>query len=134
MLFYYKIFLILILKAIGSISIREIDPYGHFIIIEHNGITTDKQQDMVGWILKRSIDSYTDIIYRFPNDFILKPKSFVKILSREASKTRYSFEKNNILVAESIRTWATGVKSITNRLYDANGDEQDIFTQIYQSI
>ncbi|CAF3465927.1 unnamed protein product, partial [Rotaria sp. Silwood2] len=72
-----------------------------------------------------------DIIYRFPNDFTLKSKSFVKILSRQASKRRYSYEKNHILVADSIETWATGVKTIINRLIDANGDERDIITQTF---
>ncbi|CAF1071870.1 unnamed protein product [Rotaria sordida] len=118
-------------KRVGSISIGEIDRYGHFIIIEHNGLTTDKEQDMVGWTLNRSIDSYKDIIYRFPNDFTLKSKSSVKILSREASQGRYSYEKNNILVAQSISTWGTGVKTIINRLIDANGDERDVLTQTF---
>ncbi|CAF3365161.1 unnamed protein product [Rotaria socialis] len=118
-------------KEQGSILIREIDPYGHFIIIEYNGLITDKEQDMVGWTLKRSIDSYTDIIYRFPNDFTLKPKSFIKILSKHASKTRYSYEKKNILVADSVPTWGTGIKIIINRLIDANGDERDVFTQTF---
>ncbi len=87
---------------------------------------------MVGWTLKRSIDSYQNIIYRFPNDFILKSKSFVKILSRQASQTLYSYEKKNILIAESIQTWGTGVKTIVNRLIDANGDERDVLTQIFK--
>ncbi|CAM4987998.1 unnamed protein product, partial [Rotaria socialis] len=39
--------------------------------IEHNGLTTNKEQDVVGWTLKRSIDSYSNVIHRFPNDFIL---------------------------------------------------------------
>lgn len=122
-------FLILKIKKKGSIVIREIDPYGHFIIIEHNGLTTDKEQDMVGWTLRRSIDSYNEIIYRFPNEFTLKPKSFVKILSKNASRTRYSYESNNILIAESIPTWGIGTKNMINRLIDANGDEKDILTQ-----
>jgi hypothetical protein len=119
-------------KSEGSILIRSIDPYGYFIIIEHSGLTTDKQQDMIGWTIKRSIDSYKDIIYRFPNDFILKSKSFVKILSRQASQTIYSYEKKNILIAESIQTWGVGVKTILNRLIDANGDEKDLLIQTFK--
>lgn len=119
-------------KEEGSILIREIDPYGHFIIVEHNGSTSDRAQDMVGWILKREIDSYQHIIYRFPNDFNLKPKSSIKILSRQASKTIYSYEKKNVLIAESIQTWGTGVKTIINRLIDANGEERDVLTQTFK--
>jgi hypothetical protein len=119
-------------KSEGSILIRSIDPYGYFIIIEHSGLTTDKQQDMIGWTIKRSIDSYKDIIYRFPNDFILKSKSFVKILSRQASQTIYSYEKKNILIAQSIQTWGVGVKTIINRLIDANGDEKDLLIQTFK--
>ena len=84
---------------------------------------------MCGWTFKRSIDSYQDIIYRFPNDFILKGKSSVQILSRQASQTIYSYKKQNILVANSIRTWGTGVKTIINTLFDPNGNEKHILIQ-----
>jgi hypothetical protein len=87
---------------------------------------------MVGWTFKRSIDSYQNIIYRFPNDFILKPKSFVKILSRQASQTIYSYEKNKILIADSLQTWGVGIKTILNTLIDANGDEKDIIIQTFK--
>jgi hypothetical protein len=87
---------------------------------------------MIGWTIKRHIDSYTNIIYRFPNDFNLKSKSSVKILSKQASQTIYSFEKKNILIADSIQTWGTGVKTIINRLIDANGDERDVLTQTFK--
>ncbi len=90
---------------------------------------------MVGWIFKRSIDCHQHIIYRFPNDFILKSKSFVKILSRQATQTLFSHEKKqkHILIAESILTWGNGIKNITNYLIDANGDEKHILTQIFHS-
>ena len=119
------------MKMRGSISIREVDPYGHFIVIEHSGLTTDKEQDMVGCKLKRSIDSHKDIIYRFPNEFSLKAKSSVKILSRQASQTLYSYEKKDILVAQFIQTWGIGVKTIVSSLIDANGDERYVLTQTF---
>lgn len=84
---------------------------------------------MVGWTIKRSIDSNQDIIYRFPNDFILKSKSFIKILSRQSSETIYSYEKDNILIAQSIQTWSIPAKTIINRLIDPNGDEKHILLQ-----
>jgi hypothetical protein len=117
-------------KTEGSILIKSIDPYGYFITIEHTGI---KDQDMCGWIIKRSIDSYKDIIYRFPNDFILKSKSLIKILSRQASQTIYSYEKQNILIADSIQTWSTGSNTIVNSLIDPTGDEKHILIQKFVS-
>jgi hypothetical protein len=87
---------------------------------------------MVGWTLHRSIDSYINMIYRFPNDFTLKSKSSIKILSRQASQTLYSYDKANCLIAESIQTWGTGVQTIINTLVDANGNERDVLTQTFK--
>ena len=116
-------------KKEGSIIISEVDRYGNYIKIEHNGF---KDQDMCGWIFKRTVDPYGDFIYRFPNDFILTSKSSVKILSRLASQSIYAFEPGNILIAKSIETWGIGgfTSTTTNRLLDPNGDEKDVLIEI----
>ena len=117
-------------KQDGSIIISEVDRYGHYIQIEHNGSTKAQDQDMCGWIFKRTIDPYGDLIYRFPNDFILPLKSSVKILSRKASETIYAFEQGNILIAKSIETWGISLNTVHNRLIDPNGEEKDLLTEI----
>ncbi|CAF1179574.1 unnamed protein product [Adineta steineri] len=121
-------------KQQGSIIISEIDPYGYFIVIEHNGLTTSKDQDMIGWSLKRSIDLYIDMIYKFPNDFTLKHKTSIKILSKQASQTLYLYDIANCLVADSIPTWGTAVKTTTNSIIDVIGDEKDVFVQTFKQI
>lgn len=84
---------------------------------------------MVGWTLKRSIDSYEEFLYQFPNEFILKANSSIKILSKRASLTLYSFDKGNCLIADSIQTWGSPLKTSTNILFDATGVQRDVFTQ-----
>lgn len=115
-------------KREGSILISEVDRYGYFIKIEHNGF---KDADMCGWTFKRTTDEYGELIYRFPTDFILPSKSSVKILSRLASQSIYAFETGNILIAKSIETWGIGglTSTTTNRLFDPNGNEKDIFIE-----
>ncbi|UJR34361.1 hypothetical protein I4U23_021765 [Adineta vaga] len=116
----------------GSVIISFIDPYGYFITIQHTGRTTTKDEDMVGWTLKRSIDSYQEFIYQFPNEFILKANSSIKILSKQASLTLYSYDKANCLVADLIQTWGTSIKTSINTLLDAKGDQRDVFTQTFK--
>lgn len=108
----------------GSIRIKEIDRFGHFITIEHDGSTTSRDEDLVGWTLKRTIDSFEEFLYRFPNEFRLKCRSEMKILSENASNVLYSSEKSSCLIANGIRSWGTTRESSFNCLFDANGTER----------
>ena len=87
---------------------------------------------MIGWTLQRSIDASTDLLYRFPNHVILKARSTVKIVSARAAKTLYASETNDVLVAQSIPSWGTAVKTTATRLIDACGDERDVLCQTFQ--
>ncbi|UJR14866.1 hypothetical protein I4U23_001851 [Adineta vaga] len=107
-------------SARGPIAIDQVDPQGNFIVIENAG-STGKDQDMKGWTLRRKIDSKDDITYKFPDNFVLKSRSRIRILSRNASKG--SINEKETLVAEGVQTWGTGSNMIT-RLLDANGDEK----------
>ncbi|CAF1087979.1 unnamed protein product [Rotaria magnacalcarata] len=115
-------------SARGPIAIDQVDPQGNFIVIE-NRYSTDKDQHLKGWTLRRKIDSKDDIVYKFPDNFVLKSRSRIRILSRNASKG--SINEKEALVAEGVQTWGTGTYMVT-RLFDANGDEKALFSQIFQ--
>jgi len=101
---------------LGPIAIDQVDPQGNFIVIENAG-STGKDQDMKGWTLRRKIDSKDDIVYKFPDNFVLKSRSRLRILSRNASKGLIN--EKETLVAEGVQTWGTGTNMVT-RLLDAN--------------
>lgn len=84
---------------------------------------------MKGWSLRRRIDAKDEIVYRFPENFVLKSRSRIRILSRNAS--RGSINERETLVAEGVQTWGTGTNMVT-RLLDANGEEKAIFNQKFQ--
>ena len=84
---------------------------------------------MKGWSLRRKIDNKEDLVYKFPENFVLKSRSRLRILSRNASKG--SINEKETLVAESVQTWGTGSNMIT-RLLDDKGDEKAVFNQRFQ--
>jgi len=115
-------------SARGPIAIDQVDPQGNFIVIENAG-STGKDQDMKGWTLRRKIDTKDDIVYKFPDNFVLKSRSRIRILCRNASQG--SINERETLVAEGVQTWGTGSNMVT-RLLDANGDEKALFNQKFQ--
>jgi len=115
-------------SARGPIAIDQVDPQGNFIVIENAG-STGKDQDLKGWTLRRKIDSKDDIVYKFPDNFVLKSRSRIRILCRNASKG--SINEKETLVADGVPTWGTGTIMVT-RLIDANGEEKALFNQKFQ--
>jgi hypothetical protein len=113
---------------LGPIAIDQVDPQGNFIVIENAG-STGKDQELKGWTLRRKIDAKEDIVYKFPDNFVLKSRSRIRILSRNASKG--SINEKETLVAEGIQSWGTGTVMVT-RLVDANGEEKALFNQKFQ--
>jgi len=84
---------------------------------------------MKGWTLHRKIDSGAEIVYKFPDTYILKSRSRVRIICRTASKG--SINEREVLVADGVQTWGIG-SNMTTRLIDANGDEKALFNQRFQ--
>ena len=114
--------------VLGPIAIDQVDPQGNFILIENAG-STGKDQEMKGWTLRRKIDSKDEIVFRFPDNYVLKSRSRLRILSRNAS--RGSINERETLVAEGVQTWGTGTNMVT-RLLDAEGVERALFNQKFQ--
>ncbi|CAF2761320.1 unnamed protein product [Rotaria sp. Silwood2] len=115
-------------SARGPVTIDQVDPQGNFIVIENAG-STGKDQELKGWTLRRRVDNNSEIVYRFPDNFVLKSRTRVRILSRTASKS--SISEREVLVADGVQNWGTGTNMIT-RLADANGDEKAVFNQKFQ--
>lgn len=84
---------------------------------------------MKGWTIRRKIDSKDDIVYKFPDNFVLQSRSRIRILSRNGSGSQSN--DREALVAESVQTWGTGT-NMSTRLLDANGDEKALFNQKFQ--
>jgi len=86
---------------------------------------------MNGWTIRRKIDNNTDLVYNFPQNFILKSKSRIRILCRNASKGQSLSDKEQPLIAEGVQTWGIGTNMVT-RLIDAQGEEKALFNQKFQ--
>jgi hypothetical protein len=84
---------------------------------------------MKGWTIRRRVDLKDEIVYKFPDNFVLKSRARVRILSRTAS--RGATYKEEILTADGVQTWGTGTNMAT-RLLDAGGDEKALFNQKFQ--
>jgi len=115
-------------SARGPIAIDQVDPQGNFIVVENAG-STGKDQDMKGWTLRRRIDNKDEIVYTFPNNFVLKSRSRIRIVCRNASKSQTN--EKETLVAEGVQTWGTGTNMVT-RLLDGSGEEKALFNQKFQ--
>lgn len=64
-------------SAKGFVNIKEAAPDGRFIVLEN---THRGREEVLGeWKLKRKIDGKREIVYTFPQNFVLKPKKEVKI-------------------------------------------------------
>ena len=102
---------------------------GSYIVVQNTSSSNKHDQNMTGWLIKKTIDD-KKLIYEFPDNFILKSRTPVRILARNTSKKLVSSSKDGMiyLVADNIITWGTGTNIIT-RLIDDEGKEQAIYTQ-----
>ncbi|CAF4235863.1 unnamed protein product [Adineta steineri] len=58
---------------------------------------------MKNWSIRRKIDSNEDIVYKFPDNFVLQSRSCVRIFSRNGRKGLVN--QKEALVADNIPTW-----------------------------
>ncbi|CAF1616248.1 unnamed protein product [Rotaria sp. Silwood1] len=115
-------------SARGPVTVDQVDPQGNFIVIENAG-STGKDQELRGWTIRRRVDNNNEIVYKFPDQFVLKSRSRVRILSRTASKS--STSDKDVLIADGIQNWGIGTSMVT-RLIDANNEEKALLTQRFQ--
>ncbi|CAF1342795.1 unnamed protein product [Adineta steineri] len=109
----------------GSIGIIKVNNMDHYIDVENDG-WTNKDQNMAGWTLRRDADRKSRIIYKFPENFILKCQSNVRILCGKKCNTEEKHKE--IIIVEISKPWDIGTHVITY-LIDDNGEERASVTQ-----
>ncbi|CAF3720984.1 unnamed protein product [Rotaria socialis] len=107
----------------GSIKIVDVNNTDHYIDIEHDG-STKKDQNMTGWMIGRDVNKESKFIYRFPDHFILKCRSKVRISSSSKTSETTKEKDKNLLIYEDTQFWNTGSYVVTH-LIDNNDEEKD---------
>jgi hypothetical protein len=115
-----------LLFYLGSITIRKVNNIDDYIDVENDG-WTEKDQNMTGWTLQRDLGKKPKIIYKFPDNFILKSRSNVRILCGKKNDNIEEQEKQ-ILIDEDSKSWDIG-SHVCTHLIDANGEEKASIVQ-----
>ncbi|NXK45147.1 LAML3 protein, partial [Chauna torquata] len=85
----------------GNISIEEIDADGKFVRLKNN---SDEDQPLHGWVLRRHLESVSDVTYKFPSRFTLQAGQVVTIWGAAAGVSPGPSD----LVWKSQKSWGTG--------------------------
>lgn len=107
--------------------ISKVNNIDHYIDIENDNCT-EKDQNMTGWTLQRDVGKNSKIIYKFPENFILKSRSTVRILC--GNKTDIEEQEKQILINEDTKSWDNS-SHICTYLIDDNGEEK---ASIFQTL
>ncbi|XP_032050883.1 lamin-L(III)-like [Aythya fuligula] len=100
----------------GNISIEEIDADGKFVRLKNN---SDEDQPLHGWVLKRHLESVSDVTYKFPSWFTLQAGQVVTIWGAAAGVS----PGPNDLVWRSQKSWGSGYNIGVTLITDV-GEEQ----------
>ncbi|XP_069505702.1 lamin-B2 isoform X2 [Ambystoma mexicanum] len=103
-------------KAVGSISIEEIDLEGKYVELKNN---SDKDQSLGNWRLKRQIGDGEEMAYKFTPKYTLKAGQTVKIYGADSGVTH---SPPSVLLWKGQSSWGTG-SSIRTYLVNADGEE-----------
>ncbi|CAD5221326.1 unnamed protein product [Bursaphelenchus xylophilus] len=110
-------------SAKGNVSIQETDPDGKYVLLEN---THRSKEEAIGeWKLKRKIDGKREIVYTFPQEFVLRPASTFQIWARNQGGIHNPPEQ---VVFEGEDTFGVG-SNITTILYNTQGEERATLTQ-----
>nr|XP_013048236.2 lamin-L(III)-like isoform X3 [Anser cygnoides] len=85
----------------GNISIEEIDADGKFVRLKNN---SDADQPLHGWVLRRHLESVSDVTYKFPSRFTLQAGQVVTIWGAAAGVSPGPSD----LVWNSQKSWGSG--------------------------
>ena len=81
---------------------------------------------MNGWTLRRKIDENPEIVYRFPNSFVLGSREHVRVVTNNVPQ--WEMKQRNTLVADDIASWGGGRHNQT-RLCDGRGVQKAVLKQ-----
>ncbi|XP_043828998.1 lamin-B2 [Dromiciops gliroides] len=108
-------------SATGSISIEEIDLEGKFVQLKNS---SDKDQSLGNWRLKRQIGDGEEIAYKFTPKYVLRAGQTVTIWAADAGVTH---SPPSVLVWKNQSSWGTG-GNFRTYLVNADGEEVAVRT------
>ncbi|POI34156.1 hypothetical protein CIB84_002092 [Bambusicola thoracicus] len=88
-------------SSTGKVSIEEIDTDGNFVRLKNN---SDEDQPLHGWVLRRHLESVSDVTYKFPSRFTLQAGQVVTIWGAAAGVSPGPSD----LVWKSQKSWGSG--------------------------
>ncbi|XP_031443553.1 lamin-L(III)-like [Phasianus colchicus] len=85
----------------GKVSIEEIDADGNFVRLKNN---SEEDQPLHGWVLRRHLESVSDVSYKFPSQFTLQAGQVVTIWGAAAGVSPGPSD----LIWKSQKSWGSG--------------------------
>ncbi|CAJ0933780.1 unnamed protein product, partial [Mesorhabditis belari] len=109
-------------SAKGNVSIQEASADGKSIILENTH--RSREEEIGGWKLKRKIDGKKEIVFTFPQQFVLKPLKTVKILAKNQGMANGI----DVLVHQDEDSFGTG-SNVHTILFNLAGEERATLIQ-----
>ncbi|XP_032906180.1 lamin-L(III)-like isoform X2 [Amblyraja radiata] len=106
----------------AKVILDEIDNEGKFVKLRN---ISNKDQPLKGWMIRRTFEDLTQIVYRFPAHFTLKAKQTVTIWAANHDGASSSSVD---LVCKEQRSWGTGDVRLV--LLNATGVEMSTWTAV----
>ncbi|XP_063302366.1 lamin-L(III)-like [Pelobates fuscus] len=103
-------------SSVGPVTINDIDPDGKYVRLVNS---SEEDQQMHGWTVRRQHGSLTDIVYKFPGRFVLEAGQSVTIWAACAGAVH---RPPSDLVWKSQICWGTG-DDVKLTLLDSTGEE-----------
>ncbi|XP_036097232.1 lamin-B2 [Molossus molossus] len=114
-------------SASGSVNIEEIDLEGKFVQLKN---TSDKDQSLGNWRIKRQVLEGEEIAYKFTPKYVLRAGQTVTVWAAGAG---VAHSPPSTLVWKSQNSWGTG-ESFRTTLVNADGEEVAIRTVKQSSV
>uniref|UniRef100_A0A183CK98 Trichohyalin-like n=1 Tax=Globodera pallida TaxID=36090 RepID=A0A183CK98_GLOPA len=104
-------------SAKGNVSVLETSPEGKYMVLENTH--RSKEEPIGGWKLRRRIDGKREIMYTFPQEFVLRPGKTVKVWARGQGLNAPPDQ----LVSDGEESFGTG-SNVQTLLYNRDGEER----------
>uniref|UniRef100_A0A914HWT3 Intermediate filament protein n=1 Tax=Globodera rostochiensis TaxID=31243 RepID=A0A914HWT3_GLORO len=104
-------------SAKGNVSVLETSPEGKYVVLENTH--RSKEEPIGGWKLRRRIDGKREIMYTFPQEFVLRPGKTVKVWARGQGLNAPPDQ----LVSDGEESFGTG-SNVQTLLYNRDGEER----------
>jgi len=112
----------------------DIDQVQAGFISINNASTNCIDQPLKGWTLVRSLNDGQENIYQFPDTYVLKARTRVRVYSNKAENSGNSSSIQGRLIASSIPAWASTVQgdNVKILLLDEKGINKAQYSETWQ--